>query len=207
MTFIETIPEEQASGVLAELYAEDRADDGDVWNGTRGSPTPRGAGRLNSLSSVPTLAPSSKASLPNTAMAPNAAPEARQKSVPADRMDGIVAARSVSIDSDSHRRTISVPELLDLRRVRLLRELHARGTIAAVADALPRPPAPDARRGHRRALDRRGRGEPGDLRGPPRRGRRAPVDAGAPRRRPRGRTAAVNRDDGEFTVVIAAPSA
>ena len=35
MTFIETIPEEQASGVLAELYAEDRADDGYVWNGTR----------------------------------------------------------------------------------------------------------------------------------------------------------------------------
>jgi len=35
MTFIETIPEEQASGALAELYAEDREDDGYVWNATR----------------------------------------------------------------------------------------------------------------------------------------------------------------------------
>ena len=35
MTFIETIPDEQASGLLAELYDEERADDGYVWNGTK----------------------------------------------------------------------------------------------------------------------------------------------------------------------------
>ena len=35
MTFIKTIPEEQASGLLAELYDEERADDGYVWNGTK----------------------------------------------------------------------------------------------------------------------------------------------------------------------------
>jgi uncharacterized peroxidase-related enzyme len=35
MTFIETIPEDQASGLLAELYDEERADDGYVWNGTK----------------------------------------------------------------------------------------------------------------------------------------------------------------------------
>ena len=35
MTFIDTIPEDQASGVLAKLYAEQRADDGYVWNNTR----------------------------------------------------------------------------------------------------------------------------------------------------------------------------
>ena len=35
MTFIDTIPDEQASGVLATLYQEQRADDGYVWNNTR----------------------------------------------------------------------------------------------------------------------------------------------------------------------------
>ena len=35
MTFIKTIPEDQASGLLAELYDEERADDGYVWNGTK----------------------------------------------------------------------------------------------------------------------------------------------------------------------------
>ncbi len=35
MTFIETIPEDQASGAVAELYAEERAEDGYVWNGTK----------------------------------------------------------------------------------------------------------------------------------------------------------------------------
>ena len=35
MTFIKTIPEDQASGLLAELYEEERADDGFVWNGTK----------------------------------------------------------------------------------------------------------------------------------------------------------------------------
>jgi uncharacterized peroxidase-related enzyme len=35
MTFIDTIPDDQASGVLAKLYDEERADDGYVWNGTR----------------------------------------------------------------------------------------------------------------------------------------------------------------------------
>jgi uncharacterized peroxidase-related enzyme len=35
MTFIETIPEDRASGLLAELYDEERADDGYVWNGTK----------------------------------------------------------------------------------------------------------------------------------------------------------------------------
>ena len=35
MTFIETIPDEQASGVLAKLYERERADDGYVWNNTR----------------------------------------------------------------------------------------------------------------------------------------------------------------------------
>lgn len=35
MTFIETIPEEQASGALARLYEQERADDGYVWNTTR----------------------------------------------------------------------------------------------------------------------------------------------------------------------------
>ena len=36
MTFIDTIPEDQASGVLAKLYDAERADDGYVWNNTRG---------------------------------------------------------------------------------------------------------------------------------------------------------------------------
>ena len=35
MTFIKTIPEDQASGLLAELYDEERTDDGYVWNGTK----------------------------------------------------------------------------------------------------------------------------------------------------------------------------
>jgi uncharacterized peroxidase-related enzyme len=35
MTFIETIPEEQASGALARLYEQERADDGYVWNTTQ----------------------------------------------------------------------------------------------------------------------------------------------------------------------------
>ena len=35
MTFIETIPEEQASGALARLYEQQRADDGYVWNNTQ----------------------------------------------------------------------------------------------------------------------------------------------------------------------------
>jgi|SRR5215207_8029627 len=35
MTFIDTIPDDQASGVLAELYEDERAGDGYVWNGTR----------------------------------------------------------------------------------------------------------------------------------------------------------------------------
>jgi uncharacterized peroxidase-related enzyme len=35
MTFIETIPEDQASGLVAELYAQDREDDGYVWNNTQ----------------------------------------------------------------------------------------------------------------------------------------------------------------------------
>ena len=35
MTFIDTIPDDQAFGVLAELYDEERADDGYVWNTTR----------------------------------------------------------------------------------------------------------------------------------------------------------------------------
>src|SRR3954454_2166776 len=37
MTFIKTIPEDQASGLLAELYDEERADDGYVWNGNKDS--------------------------------------------------------------------------------------------------------------------------------------------------------------------------
>ena len=35
MTFIKIVPEDQASGLLAELYDEERADDGYVWNGTK----------------------------------------------------------------------------------------------------------------------------------------------------------------------------
>ena len=35
MTFIDTIPDDQASGVLAKLYDAQRADDGYVWNNTR----------------------------------------------------------------------------------------------------------------------------------------------------------------------------
>ena len=35
MTFIETVPTDQATGAVAELYAQDRADHGYVWNNTR----------------------------------------------------------------------------------------------------------------------------------------------------------------------------
>lgn len=35
MTFIETIPEDQASGAVAALYAEERAEDRFVWNATK----------------------------------------------------------------------------------------------------------------------------------------------------------------------------
>jgi uncharacterized peroxidase-related enzyme len=35
MSFIETIPESQASGLLAEIYEGERADDGYVWNNTQ----------------------------------------------------------------------------------------------------------------------------------------------------------------------------
>jgi uncharacterized peroxidase-related enzyme len=35
MTFIDTIPIDQASGAVAELYEADRADDGYVWNNTQ----------------------------------------------------------------------------------------------------------------------------------------------------------------------------
>src|SRR3954451_587227 len=35
MTFIEIVPESQASGLLAELYEDDRAGDGYVWNNTQ----------------------------------------------------------------------------------------------------------------------------------------------------------------------------
>jgi uncharacterized peroxidase-related enzyme len=35
MTFIDTIPEDQASGAAAALYAEERNEDGYVWNGTK----------------------------------------------------------------------------------------------------------------------------------------------------------------------------
>jgi uncharacterized peroxidase-related enzyme len=35
MTFIETIPEDQASGLLAQMYEEERAADGYVWNNTQ----------------------------------------------------------------------------------------------------------------------------------------------------------------------------
>src|ERR1700712_3978153 len=55
--------------------------------------------------------------------------------------------------------------MLDLRRLRLLRELHARGTIAAVADALQYTPSPFSqqlsgleRGAGRPLLERAGRG-------------------------------------------------
>src|SRR5215212_9601395 len=35
MTFIDTVPESQASGLLADLYEDDRAGDGYVWNNTQ----------------------------------------------------------------------------------------------------------------------------------------------------------------------------
>src|SRR4051794_8580595 len=75
-------------------------------------------------------------------MAPNAAPEPRQRRVPAgDRT--VASSRSVASE------TIPIPDedslelltVLDLRRLRLLRELNQRGTIAAVADALQYTPS------------------------------------------------------------------
>ena len=35
MTFIDTVPTDQATGAVADLYAQDRADHGYVWNNTR----------------------------------------------------------------------------------------------------------------------------------------------------------------------------
>src|SRR5829696_7982248 len=70
-------------------------------------------------------------------IAPKAAAEAMQK-----RMAGMVTGARARIDADSYAVFGSVAcVLLDLRRLRLLRELQQRGTIAAVADALRYTPS------------------------------------------------------------------
>jgi DNA-binding transcriptional LysR family regulator len=57
-------------------------------------------------------------------------------------MDRRIAHQRITSDSDSYTQTVSVAtELLDLKRLRLLHELHHRGTIAAVADALQFTPS------------------------------------------------------------------
>src|SRR6478672_3577451 len=68
---------------------------------------------------------------------PNAAAETRQRMTPECCTPGIVPRQSRRSNDDCCTTIGSIAYLmLDLHRLRLLRELHERGTIAAVAEAL-----------------------------------------------------------------------
>src|SRR3954468_18658830 len=77
-------------------------------------------------------------------IAPKKAADATQDTMPRVRMTtAIIAARPTRSDSDSCTKPFSIAnsKMLDLRRLLLLHELHERGTIAAVADALQFTPS------------------------------------------------------------------